>query len=247
MARFLLITAFIPLLAFSQTLTFTDGSSHDFGEITDKEKVSHDVKFKNSGDQKLIISSVKASCGCTTGKLDKKEYEPGEEGSVTLTFNPRGKYNKQTKNLTFNTNDPEKKSQVFPFTAFIKTDFMVNGRFMFRYENDAFTSDTASVKLQNNTASPISVDNIQVRNALAEYLTVVDAPPLSVPAKGTIAIKLKIDSEYAPVRTAYTTTNLTITVNGKSTTKPVTTQIIVPKPPATPKSAVPPKPTPAKQ
>ena len=37
----------------------------DFGTVMEGEKVTHVYKFKNTGDEPLIISNAKATCGCT--------------------------------------------------------------------------------------------------------------------------------------------------------------------------------------
>jgi hypothetical protein len=44
--------------------------------------VKHAFVFTNTGDQAVTIESVKTSCGCTTAKLEKKVYEPGESGTI---------------------------------------------------------------------------------------------------------------------------------------------------------------------
>ena len=42
--------------------------SHDFGKIKQGEMVSYSFRFKNVGKSDLIISSARASCGCTVPK-----------------------------------------------------------------------------------------------------------------------------------------------------------------------------------
>ena len=49
--------------------------------------VHAEYRFKNSGMKKVTIESVRPTCGCTTVVLEKKEYEPGETGSIGVTFN----------------------------------------------------------------------------------------------------------------------------------------------------------------
>src|SRR5437016_3142863 len=39
--------------------------SHDFGAITQGEKVSYAFRFKNTGNADLVIRSATGSCGCT--------------------------------------------------------------------------------------------------------------------------------------------------------------------------------------
>ena len=52
----------------------------DFGEIESGETIDIRYEFENIGDKPLIIKNVSASCGCTSTKLEKREYQPGEKG-----------------------------------------------------------------------------------------------------------------------------------------------------------------------
>lgn len=47
-----------------------------------------DFGFTNKGDKTVTISRLNTSCGCTTTKLDKRSYKPGESGTISakLTF-----------------------------------------------------------------------------------------------------------------------------------------------------------------
>ncbi|MEM7656426.1 MAG: DUF1573 domain-containing protein [Bacteroidota bacterium] len=73
---------------------------HQFGKVTTGTKVNHTFTFKNTGDQPLKLTRVKASCGCTTPKWSKEEVAPGEEGFIDVSFNTSGKAGHQTKTVT---------------------------------------------------------------------------------------------------------------------------------------------------
>lgn len=77
-----------------------DKDSHDFGKITEGEKVSHRFTFKNTGSNPLLMTMVKPSCGCTASNWSKEEIAPGGEGFVDLEFNSAGKSGVQRKNVT---------------------------------------------------------------------------------------------------------------------------------------------------
>ena len=42
--------------------------------------------FTNNGNQPLIIEQVKTTCGCTSAKLAKMKYAPGEHGQIDITL-----------------------------------------------------------------------------------------------------------------------------------------------------------------
>ncbi|MFH2144006.1 MAG: DUF1573 domain-containing protein [Bacteroidota bacterium] len=79
-------------------------SIHDFGVIIQGEKVSHVYKFKNVGKSDLIISNVKASCGCTVPKYDKEPVKPSGEGEIEIVFDSSGRTGRQHKTITVITN-----------------------------------------------------------------------------------------------------------------------------------------------
>ncbi|MCT4665025.1 MAG: DUF1573 domain-containing protein [Flavobacteriales bacterium] len=76
----------------------------NFGDITQGESVSHVFKFKNTGTEPLIISNAKGSCGCTVPTYTRTPIAPGESGELNVTFNSRGKLNKQMKTVTITAN-----------------------------------------------------------------------------------------------------------------------------------------------
>ena len=83
----------LPVISFAE-------ESHDFGTINQGEKVSYSFRFKNTGKTDLIISDVKASCGCTVGEFPKVPVKPGQENFIQVTFNSQGKVGAQNKSIT---------------------------------------------------------------------------------------------------------------------------------------------------
>ncbi len=79
-----------------------DDMTHDFGDINEGDKVTHVFKFKNTGDEPLIINNAKGSCGCTVPEWPKEPIAPGGDGQIKVEFNSKGKKNKQTKTVTIN-------------------------------------------------------------------------------------------------------------------------------------------------
>jgi len=81
-------------------------NEHDFGIIEQGTPVSYDFTFTNSGSEPLIITNVKASCGCTATNYPKDPIQPGELASITATYNAKAKgiFNKS---ITVYTNSDE--------------------------------------------------------------------------------------------------------------------------------------------
>ena len=87
-------------------MDFGKDMTHDFGKVTDGERVEHTFKFTNTGEADLVISSATASCGCTIPDWPKEPIAPGEKGEIKVEFNSAGKSDMVTKDITIlaNTN-----------------------------------------------------------------------------------------------------------------------------------------------
>ncbi len=79
---------------------------YDFGKIKLNNPVTYQFSFANRGSEPLIISSVKASCGCTVAEYSKDPVAPGQEGFVKATFDA-AKPGVFTKTITVNANTEE--------------------------------------------------------------------------------------------------------------------------------------------
>jgi len=84
-------------------MTFTE-EKHDFGRITQGEKVSYSFMFKNTGGSDLVISSAQGSCGCTVPSFPHTAIKPNETSKVDVVFNSEGKSGLQQKTVTLVTN-----------------------------------------------------------------------------------------------------------------------------------------------
>lgn len=80
--------------------------THNFGDIDKGKPVSHEFSFKNTTKQTILITNVKASCGCTATNYTKTPIKPGETGTVTATYNAANPGN-FTKTVTVTTNDSD--------------------------------------------------------------------------------------------------------------------------------------------
>ena len=101
------MTAQQPVITFDKT-------EHDFGKINEEDgRVSVDFHFKNEGMAPLVLSNVRASCGCTTPKWTKEPVEPGQTGVITVTYNPNGRPGRFQKTVTITSNASEATKKVF--------------------------------------------------------------------------------------------------------------------------------------
>ena len=60
---------------------------HNYGTIQKGGDGNCPFTFTNTGDEPLILSNVRASCGCTTPKWTQKPIMPGKAGEIGVRNN----------------------------------------------------------------------------------------------------------------------------------------------------------------
>jgi hypothetical protein len=90
-----------PEMTFEQTV-------HNFGEITQGEKVEYAFKFTNTGKKDLLIQNAVSSCGCTVPEWPREPVKPGESGYLKVVFDSHGKegYTEKEISIKANTDPP---------------------------------------------------------------------------------------------------------------------------------------------
>lgn len=58
----------------------------NYGKIEKGGNGSRVFKFKNEGNEPLVLNSVRASCGCTTPKWTREPIAPGTEGEIIVKY-----------------------------------------------------------------------------------------------------------------------------------------------------------------
>ncbi len=103
----------VAMFAQQPVMTF-ETVEHDFGKINEADgRVSYVFNFKNEGMAPLILSNVRASCGCTTPTWTKEPVEPGQSGSITVTYNPNGRPGRFQKTITITSNASEATQRLY--------------------------------------------------------------------------------------------------------------------------------------
>lgn len=100
----LFIFTFIGLQAQAQGVFNFETESRDFGEITEGTKATHIFKFTNTGNAPIVLTNVRASCGCTTPEWPKEPVMPGATAEIKAIYNSKGRPGRFTKAITITSN-----------------------------------------------------------------------------------------------------------------------------------------------
>ncbi len=96
--------------------------TYDFKEIPEGPQVTHEFKFNNTGKEPLILSNVRASCGCTTPSWPKEPILPGKDGTILVTYNTQGRPGAFTKSITINSNSDQPDKVIYIKGEVIKAE-----------------------------------------------------------------------------------------------------------------------------
>jgi hypothetical protein len=93
-----------PAAATDAKVITVDKPVHDFGTIKEADgKVSTTFVITNNTDAPVVLTNVRASCGCTSPEWTKSPIEPGKTGQVKATYDPKGRPGPFEKTVTVST------------------------------------------------------------------------------------------------------------------------------------------------
>jgi hypothetical protein len=194
------------VLMFVQAEVVFEKRTINFGTINSGDNVQVDFKFKNVGDTVLVLKNISTSCGCTAAKIEKKEYKPGEEGIIPITFNSRGKFGRVYERIIVATNTKENLIRLHLEGKVIMKNFAV-AEVDFKDRNIDF--ETVNV---NTTYSR----KIKIKNSGKKFLriTKVSHSPEVIPSFSRIYLdpgeEGEISINFTPVRKGRFSTFFTI-------------------------------------
>lgn len=75
---------------------FFKQTTHDYGTIELNGDGTYNFEFTNIGNEPLILSKPRSSCGCTVPSWPKEPILPGESNNIKVTYNTHkaGVFNK---------------------------------------------------------------------------------------------------------------------------------------------------------
>lgn len=81
------------LSTYAQAEIKFDKLTNNFGNFDESNPVQKATfTFTNIGDKPLVINQAIASCGCTVPNYTKQPIMPGQKGTISVTYNGKGKF-----------------------------------------------------------------------------------------------------------------------------------------------------------
>jgi len=142
---------FSALSLFAQPAIQFDKTTYEFGNVKEEGgKITGKFEFTNTGNQDLMLSSVKPGCGCTAADYTKTPVPPGGRGFINATYDPYNRPGPFNKNIKVTTNEPKfiDDPNAVAYQIYIKGN--VEKRTPTKYENAGYKNGTGNIRIKEN-------------------------------------------------------------------------------------------------
>ena len=142
---------FSALSLFAQPAIQFEKTTYEFGNIKEEGgKVTGKFEFTNTGNQDLLLTSVKPGCGCTAADYTKTPVPPGGRGFINATYDPYNRPGPFNKNIKVTTNEPKYSdaSNTEPYSIYIKGN--VEKKAPSKYEAVGYKNGSGDVRVKDN-------------------------------------------------------------------------------------------------
>ncbi len=181
-------------------------TTHDFGSFKEADGVQTTTfKFKNEGDVPLVLTNVRASCGCTTPKWTREPVAPGKDGEIKVSYNPKnrpGTFNKSvtvTSNATVKTTVLRINGKVAPREKTLAEQYprtigplRVKSNYISFAKVKQGEMVTKELELVNDSDNPVDIGF----RTVPKHMKAV-AEPTVIPAKGRGKVTVTYDTKAA--------------------------------------------------
>lgn len=194
---FLILILSLPVTVWAQGKAVFKETVHDFGTIKEEDGfVNVTFEFVNQGSRPLTLTSVKASCGCTTPEWSKEPVPSRGKGFVKASYNPKNRPGAFSKSITVHTDGMPKmvvlkiKGNVLPRPKDSRDMYpMESGNLRFKSSHIAFGSllnnkkETETMVIYNQGKKAINFDVEKTK--LPEHISISLSESKVEPGKTT--------------------------------------------------------------
>lgn len=133
-----------------------------YQRVPDDKAIETRYAFRNVGTTPVTIKSLRSSCGCTTARLDKKTYAPGESGEVTAKFTFGDRKGAYLKGITVTTDEKGVDPIVLKLFVDILEPVTLTPGLVFWRTGEATAAKT--VQITADPAKPVKVKSVVSSN-----------------------------------------------------------------------------------
>jgi hypothetical protein len=139
---------------------------YDFGTVEQGDQVNHLFKFTNQGSRDLRIESVKTPCGCTAAVISSEVTAPGQEGTISATFDTSRFFGESVKTVSVHSNDPLQPVTTLTLQGAIAVEVAVEPAQLYLGRVRRGAEATHTIELLHDANKPITITEATVASPL---------------------------------------------------------------------------------
>lgn len=160
----------------------------DFGNIDPGSKNLAEFHFTNKGNGTLKITKVQSTCGCSRPELKKRTYEPGESGTIKVTYTASQRSGLVRKTLYVLSNDPQNPKEPFYLKAEIVKKVSYEPK-QLKLRFDKENAGAEEIKIEGLDNRKFAISRIAVKPDCMSF----DYDPAAEGTSFTLAPKVNMD------------------------------------------------------
>jgi Protein of unknown function (DUF1573) len=135
---------------------------YDFGTVEQGDQVNRLFKFTNQGTRDLRIESVKTACGCTAAVISAEVIAPGQEGTISATFDTSKFFGERVKTVSVHSNDPLQPVTTLTLQGVIAVEVAIEPAQLYLGRVRRGAETTHTIELLHDTNKPIAITDATV-------------------------------------------------------------------------------------
>jgi len=151
-------------------LQVLEGNEISFGTVYQTgEKVHQLITVKNVGKEKITITHVGTSCGCTAAILSDSSLNPGEQTKIKIEFNPTGYVGYVTKYIYISNSDPKNQLITVKMTGNVEYAIQSTPNNAIFNEMKIGVMDSVSLTLINTSEESFKITKVEIPDSEITY------------------------------------------------------------------------------
>lgn len=132
----------------------------DFGTITNATTLTHQFKLSNTGNDDLVISRVRGSCGCSRAAVKEKRIPPGSTTRVEVVLDLKGRLGRERITIYVFSNDPGTPYLALRLQGKLVRDVEVQPDSVVFDLSQEMRSETKCVQVRSGTGTAFAITNL---------------------------------------------------------------------------------------
>ncbi len=170
-----------------------DKPTHEFGTVVKGAKTEHRFRFKNIYLEDVHVESVRASCGCTTPEITKRDLKTYETSEIVAIFNTHAFVGQRSATITVRFDKPFLAEMQLHVAGFIRGDIMVQPNFVDLGTVDQGQEVERMITVTNNSRPDWKILDIRCANTNFE-VEPVERPRQRGQVSYDLRVKLRADA-----------------------------------------------------